>query len=121
MNDSSRTHVTKKIDRRGFLRLGGLAAAGMACWLTACGTPVSDAPIAVARDDSGSTPARVADSPQTNSATPTPPPAGGVACPLGLLNDPYPGRCKRYVDSNGNGVCDYSEPGSGERFPQNTQ
>ena len=36
-----------------------------------------------------------------------------VACPRGLVNDPYPGRCRRYVDANGNGVCDLSEPGSG--------
>jgi hypothetical protein len=38
---------------------------------------------------------------------------GGVACPFGLVNDPYPGRCKRYRDSNGDGICDYSVAGSG--------
>jgi len=37
-----------------------------------------------------------------------------VACPFGLVNDPYPGECPRYVDSNGNGFCDLSEVGSGE-------
>jgi len=31
------------------------------------------------------------------------------ACPRGLINDPYPGKCKRYVDNNGNGICDLSE------------
>ncbi len=31
------------------------------------------------------------------------------ACPRGLVNDPYPGKCKRYVDKNGNGICDLSE------------
>ncbi len=47
-------------------------------------------------------------------ATPTPlPQSGPVACPFGLVNDPYPGRCRRYTDRNGNGICDYSEPGSG--------
>lgn len=38
--------------------------------------------------------------------------AGGrkvVTCPRGLINDPYPGRCHHYVDSNGSGFCDYSE------------
>ncbi|HNT75208.1 MAG TPA: hypothetical protein PKH77_09335 [Anaerolineae bacterium] len=30
-------------------------------------------------------------------------------CPHGLVNDPYPGRCRRYTDKNGNGICDYSE------------
>jgi hypothetical protein len=33
-----------------------------------------------------------------------------VACPFGLLNDPYPGRCRRYADQNLNGFCDLSEP-----------
>lgn len=34
---------------------------------------------------------------------------GVVACPFGLVNDPYPGQCQRYVDANGSGFCDYSE------------
>jgi hypothetical protein len=33
-----------------------------------------------------------------------------VACPKGLVNDRYPGRCRLYVDRNGNGICDLSEP-----------
>lgn len=38
--------------------------------------------------------------------------AGSVqtACPLGLVNDPHPGECRRYIDENGNGLCDLSEP-----------
>ena len=39
---------------------------------------------------------------------------GAVACPFGRVNDPYPGQCKRYVDANDNGICDLSEPGSGD-------
>lgn len=39
---------------------------------------------------------------------------GAVACPFGRVNDPYPGQCKRYVDVNDNGICDLSEPGSGD-------
>jgi hypothetical protein len=41
---------------------------------------------------------------------------GGVACPLGVVNDPYPGRCKHYRDSNGDGICDYSVAGSGSNL-----
>jgi len=33
-----------------------------------------------------------------------------VACPHGQVNDKYPGRCGRYVDRNGNNICDLSEP-----------
>jgi len=40
----------------------------------------------------------------------------GVACPFGLVNDPYPGRCRRYRDSNGDGICDYSISGSGSNL-----
>jgi hypothetical protein len=30
-------------------------------------------------------------------------------CPLGLVNDPYPGACPRYVDTNDDGICDHSQ------------
>jgi hypothetical protein len=40
----------------------------------------------------------------------------GVACPFGLVNDPYPGRCRHYRDSNGDGFCDYSVAGSGSNL-----
>jgi hypothetical protein len=34
-------------------------------------------------------------------------------CPYGLLNDPFPGQCPRYTDTNQNNICDHSEsPGS---------
>lgn len=39
--------------------------------------------------------------------------SNGVACPRGMVNDPYPGRCRHYTDRNGDGICDYSVPGSG--------
>ena len=39
--------------------------------------------------------------------------ASGVACPRGLTNDPFPGKCRRYVDSDGDGICDYSVAGTG--------
>jgi hypothetical protein len=33
--------------------------------------------------------------------------AGG--CPYGLVNDPYPGQCRQYIDSSGDGICDLSQ------------
>lgn len=40
-------------------------------------------------------------------------PAGALAwddCPKGIVNDPYPGVCRRYVDTNNDGICDLSQP-----------
>lgn len=47
----------------------------------------------------------------TAAATPAPTeqPLAQTRCPYGLVNDPYPGRCRRYVDSDGSGYCDLSE------------
>lgn len=50
-------------------------------------------------------------------------------CPKGKVNDPYPGECARYVDTDNNGICDHSEPAPEDRVenieetnenPQNT-
>ena len=30
-------------------------------------------------------------------------------CPFGEINDPFPGSCGRYIDRNGNDICDLSE------------
>ncbi|MEI6530962.1 MAG: DUF4405 domain-containing protein, partial [bacterium] len=30
-------------------------------------------------------------------------------CPLGLVDDPYPGACPRYIDTNDDGICDHSQ------------
>jgi len=32
-------------------------------------------------------------------------------CPYGRLNDPFPGRCELYVDTNNDRICDRSQPG----------
>lgn len=37
-----------------------------------------------------------------------------LACPFGIANDPYPGKCRHYVDTNNNGICDLSEKSSCE-------
>jgi hypothetical protein len=31
-------------------------------------------------------------------------------CPKGFVNDPYPGACRRYVDTDDDGICDLSQP-----------
>lgn len=36
-------------------------------------------------------------------------------CPKGEINDPYPGDCARYIDIDGNGICDHSEPAPEDR------
>ena len=57
-------------------------------------------------------------SPTPSPAPSVPQPQAGVACPFGLVNDPYPGQCRRYVDGNGDGICDLSELGSGLNAPE---
>lgn len=34
-------------------------------------------------------------------------------CPYGRINDPFPGQCELYTDTNSNEVCDHSEPPEG--------
>lgn len=36
-------------------------------------------------------------------------------CPKGKVNDPYPGDCARYIDTDNNGICDHSEPAPEDR------
>ncbi|MFH0862199.1 MAG: hypothetical protein V1875_04135 [Candidatus Altiarchaeota archaeon] len=36
--------------------------------------------------------------------------ASAVECPFGIVNDSYPGQCARYMDDDGSGLCDLSEP-----------
>jgi len=36
-------------------------------------------------------------------------------CPKGLVNDPYPGKCPSYIDTDENGICDHSEPAPEDR------
>jgi hypothetical protein len=35
-----------------------------------------------------------------------------ASCPYGLVNDPFPGQCPRYIDINGDGICDLSQAAS---------
>jgi hypothetical protein len=35
--------------------------------------------------------------------------ACAAGCPYGLVNDPFPGQCGRYIDIDGDGICDLSQ------------
>jgi len=37
-------------------------------------------------------------------------------CPKNLINDPYPGECNRYIDTDNDGICDHSQPPPEERI-----
>ena len=124
----------RKMNRRDFLRLSGVAVVGAGLGVLgyrAIRTAGPTDAVQEAQQDRVVSPA--ADRPSLQEAEteesqllPTPtlqvaptavpsesPQQACVACPRGLVNDPYPGRCRRYVDANGNGVCDLSELGSG--------
>lgn len=115
--------MTKRISRVGLVHLAPIAAVIVALVLGGCSPSTAadaDSPIARAVPTPTLQPA-VADSPTVRAVpTPTPPPveAEGVACPSGVVNDPFPGHCKRYVDANNNGLCDLSELGSGDVEPR---
>jgi hypothetical protein len=124
----------RNMNRRDFLRLSGVAVVGAGLGVLgyrAIGTAGPTDAVQEAEQDRVVSPA--VDRPSLQEAeteelqllpTPTrqvPPPAAPteapqqvcVACPRGLVNDPYPGQCRRYIDANDNGICDLSESGSG--------
>jgi len=135
----SARNTPASVSRRRFLRLGWLAlasAAGAGIALAASelfgqeqgteadrvATPsdvnaalaqntASTEPVAEPTPEDTSTPAPTPEA--TPTAAPTPTVEAGeakVACPRGMVWDAYPGHCHLYVDRNGNGYCDYSEP-----------
>ena len=77
---------TKPITRREFLVVAGCGCAGLVIAGSGC--------------------ARLG---QPTAATTTTAIAAD-ACPYGYRFDAYPGQCYRFIDSNGSGYCDYSEP-----------
>lgn len=89
------------LSRRAFLIAGGVMA--VAAGLIAIGYRRIAG--AVSAEDS-----------QDDGSLPEPGQQGEVACPFGLVNDPYPGQCPRYSDLDGDGICDYSVPGSGDHL-----
>ena len=41
-------------------------------------------------------------------------------CPFGLVDEPYPGTCPRYIDTNIDGICDHSQSEFTEEIEDNT-
>ena len=114
MTDQGLGHRT--VNRRAFLSRTIRVMAGAGLLLAGCRAPTADSPVAEvevavdgAQDQEAIAPQPTALAREEN---------WGVACPAGFVNDPYPGHCKRYVDANGSGVCDWSEPGSGDYRPR---
>jgi len=134
--------TTKRINRQGIVYLILLAAVILALGLVGCSPPTAtDTHSPAARAMPTPTVQTAVGQTRTVRAVPTatPQPAvepsptervapaaapqateaeSGVACPAGVVNDPYPGHCKRYVDANNNGLCDLSELGSGDNEPR---
>jgi len=126
-----------KLSRRRFLSLGlttvaaSVLVAGCAMLTgrreaepeqedSAAGGSQDDAELLLQQDDGSAAPAEPEQSlQQEGNALVTSEPEqpvqqlSGVACPRGMVNDPYPGRCRNYTDRDGDGICDYSVPGSG--------
>lgn len=97
------------LDRRQFLHLAGLAAAGGA--LAVVYKSVTGRNPVVP----GVNPANSAGQAQLQAGAIEPAPTQPtsqrcVACPKGLINDPYPGQCHDYFDADNDGLCDYSIP-----------
>ena len=99
------------MSRRAFLAAAGTTAAVAGLLGVATAIPDTDLADAGAADQesTGQTEATNTQWESTNlteaSSTQQ---AGNAACPRGLVNDPYAGRCHHYVDTTGDGFCDYS-------------
>lgn len=122
-------HITHKLlTRRQFLHLGGIAMAAVGVLLVGC-RPSATGDTSQANKGTNPSASEAIPTatpqamPQSPLPTQTPSPSAmpqvlGVACAAGWVNDPFPGHCKRYRDSNGNGYCDFSELGSGDVQPR---
>ncbi len=91
------------LSRRAFLALSGMAVAAAGGVLIGYKV-ASDTAAAEAGEGSSLT----AEPSQANSLQTMTQTGTCIACRHGLVNDPYPGRCRDYVDSDGDGFCDYS-------------
>lgn len=92
------------------------AAQGITNHATAVSPSTTPTGSALGENPMPPTKAALASPTPSSPALPTPtstPAQQKVSCPRGIVYDPYPGRCRLYVDRNGNGYCDHSEPISG--------
>jgi len=103
------------MSRRAFLAAAGTtaAAAGLLAAATAIlGTDRAEAGSTEQQDTSSAVGSSTASDVSSAATLVSSASQGGtVACPRGLINDPYPGKCHHYVDTTGDGFCDYSVPG----------
>jgi hypothetical protein len=93
------------MSRRAFLTAAGTTAAAASLLVAATaifGTDRAEAGSTEQEDTSSAEGSSTAT--QVSSASQ----GGTVACPRGLVNDLYPGKCHHYVDTTGDGFCDYS-------------
>ena len=118
--------ASRRMNRRDFLRLGGMAVASVG--LAVVGykallanesaetsqVDTSNHPLPIVTQPSSQTEVEVGTGQSVPAATATPtvvptesPPEEGVVCPRGKGHCPYPGHCRRYVDANNDGFCDY--------------
>jgi hypothetical protein len=121
------TTACRGMNRRDFLRLGGMAAASVGLAVVGYKALLATEPAETSQDNTSNRPLPIVtqqssqtevevgagQSVTTATATPTvvpteSPPEGSVACPRGRGHCPYPGHCRRYVDANNDGFCDYT-------------
>jgi hypothetical protein len=121
--------ASRGMNRRDFLRLGGMAAASVGLAVVGYKALLATEPAEISQGDNDTShrpllivtqqslqpEVEVGRGQPLPMATATPtvvptesPPEGGVACPRGRGHCPYPGQCRRYVDSNNDGFCDYT-------------
>lgn len=98
----------KSLSRRSFLALGGTATAAVVAAIAGYRAIFDANPV-----EASVLEASASEASQSDEQLATSQEERGVACPQGLVDDPYPGRCRHYRDSNGDGICDYSVSGSG--------
>lgn len=89
------------MSRRAFLAVAGTTAAAAGLLVAAAGIFDTDLAKAGNTEQEGTSAAEASSTERE----------GKVACPRGLVNDPYPGKCHHYVDTTGDGFCDYSVQG----------
>ena len=89
------------MSRRAFLAAAGTTAAVAGLLVAATAVLDTDLAEASSTEQEGTDPTEASTTEQQ----------GSVACPRGLVNDPYPGKCRHCVDTTGDGFCDYSVPG----------
>ena len=89
---------TPAMSRRAFLAAAGTAAVVTGLLVGATAIFETDLAEASSTEQKG---AALAEANSTEQK-------GNIVCPRGLVNDPYPGKCHHYVDTTGDGFCDYS-------------